>query len=118
MDLDKKTVAGGIAAAAVGAIGAAVAYGVLGGRDARRSGLSPKAVAAKARRDGSAETPAGETLNINKASHHELTGLKHIGKARAKRILAARPFRSVDDLVARGLVPEEVLARHRDRLTV
>lgn len=115
MDLDKKSVVGGIAAAAVGAIGAAVAYGALG---TRRGRDSAKALAVKAKRLGSAVLPSSDAVNINKASHHELTGLKHIGKARAKRILAARPFRSVDELVGRGLVPEDVLARHRDRLTV
>lgn len=112
MDIDKKTLVGGIAAAAVGAIGAAVAYGT------RRGGVSAKALAAKAKRQGADSTGSPDAVNINKASHHELTGLKHIGKARAKRILAARPFRSVDDLVEKGLVPEEVLERHRDRLTV
>lgn len=115
MDLDKKSVVGGIAAAAVGAIGAAVAYGALGGR---RGGMSAKGLAAQAKRLGSAIIPSSDSVNINKASHHELMGLKHIGKARAKRILAGRPFRTVDDLVSKGLVPEEVLARHRDRLTV
>jgi DNA uptake protein ComE-like DNA-binding protein len=47
-----------------------------------------------------------------------MLSLKHVGKTRARRIPASRPFKSVAELVSRGLLPEDVLARHRDRLTV
>jgi DNA uptake protein ComE-like DNA-binding protein len=57
-------------------------------------------------------------IDINKAKFDELVSLKHIGRGRAKRILASRPFRSVEDLASRGIVPADVLATVRDRLAV
>jgi DNA uptake protein ComE-like DNA-binding protein len=57
-------------------------------------------------------------IDINKAKFDELVSLKHIGRGRAKRIMASRPFRSVEDLASRGIVPADVLATVRDRLAV
>jgi competence protein ComEA len=57
-------------------------------------------------------------IDINKAKFDELMSLKHIGRGRAKRIMASRPFRSVEDLASRGIVPADVLAAVRGRLTV
>jgi competence protein ComEA len=116
MELDKKTVAGAVAAVAVGAIGAAVAYNALSsdGADSDQKPTKPSTVEAKP----DAQAAATGTISINQALRDELMGLKHIGKARAKRILMSRPFRSVDDLLSKGLLPEDVLTRHRDRLTV
>ncbi|QQP89141.1 helix-hairpin-helix domain-containing protein [Skermanella sp. TT6] len=118
MELDKKTVAGAVAAVAVGAIGAAVAYTALAGDEGNAEAGQPKQPRPEAKPAGQDEAAPTGAININQAPPSHLTTLKHIGKARAKRILANRPFRSVDELVSRGLVPEEVLARHRDRLTV
>jgi DNA uptake protein ComE-like DNA-binding protein len=115
MELDKKTVAGAVAAVAVGAIGAAVAYAALS-EGAEHDQKSTKPSNAKAKLV--AQTAPTGMISLNQASRDELMSLKHIGKARAKRILMSRPFKSVDDLLSRGLLPEDVLARHRDRLTV
>ena len=57
-------------------------------------------------------------IDINKAKFDDLVSLKHIGRGRAKRILASRPFRSVEDLASRGIVPADVLAAVRGHLTV
>ena len=57
-------------------------------------------------------------IDIKKANFDELVSLKHIGRGRAKRIMASRPFRSVEDLASRGIVPADVLAAVRDRLAV
>src|SRR3954447_657043 len=46
-------------------------------------------------------------IDINKAKFDELMSLKHIGRGRAKRIIASRPFRSVEDLASRGIVPAD-----------
>jgi DNA uptake protein ComE-like DNA-binding protein len=122
MELDKKTVIGAVAAVAVGAIGAAVAYNTLGG-DSEDSGAKPAAKRTKptgtqAKATRKALAASTDMINVNKASFAELVSLKHVGKARAKRILDSRPFKSVEDLTSRGIVPEEVLSRHRDRLAV
>ena len=116
MELDKKTVAGAVAAVAVGAIGAVVAYAAYSGEgtDSDQKTTNPS----KAKTQLDAQTAPTGTISLNQASRDELMSLKHIGKARAKRILMSRPFKSVDDLLTRGLIPEDVLTRHRGRLTV
>ena len=116
MELDKKTVVGAVAAVAVGAIGAAVAYNTLRGDGADNDRKRSKPSSAKTRL--AEQVVSIGTVNINQAPRDDLLRLKHIGKARAKRILASRPFKSVEELVSRGLLPEDVLTRHRDRLTV
>ena len=106
MELDKKTVAGAVAAVAVGAIGAAVAYNAFSG-DGADSGQKPPKPSNEEAKPAAQAAPTG-TISINQASRDELMSLKHIGKARAKRILIRRPFKSVDDLLSRGLLPEAV----------
>jgi len=118
MELDRKTVVGAVAAVAVGAIGAAVAYNTLRGDGTDNDRKRAKPSSAKNRWTEQAQSGSVGTVNINQAPRDDLLRLKHIGKARTKRILASRPFKSVEELVSRGLLPEDVLARHRDRLTV
>lgn len=113
MDIDKKTIAGAAAAVAVGVAGA-VAYTALKGGGEKKA----RPPQGQGKRKGDAAPAPTGPINLNQATPQDLMSLKHIGKARAKRILHARPFRSVDDLVSRGLVPAEVLAPVRDRLTI
>ncbi|HYG87495.1 MAG TPA: helix-hairpin-helix domain-containing protein [Azospirillum sp.] len=114
MDIDKKTIAGAAAAVAVGVAGA-VAYTALKGGGTAKKERPPQG---QGKRKGEAPPAPTGPINLNQATPQDLMSLKHIGKARAKRILHARPFKSVDDLVSRGLVPAEVLAPVRDRLTI
>ncbi len=67
-------------------------------------------------------TPAPVSANVrvdlNRASAAELEGLPGIGPALARRIVAARPFRTVDALDAvKGIGPKR-LAALRDRVVV
>lgn len=69
--------------------------------------------------DTSAEARSSTgAININQAKFDELVSLKHIGRGSAKRIMASRPFRSVEDLASRGIVPADVLAILCSRLAV
>jgi competence protein ComEA len=53
-----------------------------------------------------AETPAGPTLNVNTATSGELETLPGIGPAFAQRILAARPFKDLEDMArVQGIGP-------------
>jgi DNA uptake protein ComE-like DNA-binding protein len=83
-----------------------------GGGPAPAAGASPSDVTSPEARNSSG------AIDINKAKFNELVSLRHIGRGRAKRIMASRPFRSVEDLASRGIVPADVLAEVRSRLTV
>jgi DNA uptake protein ComE-like DNA-binding protein len=83
-----------------------------GGGAAPVAGASPSDVTSAEARNSSG------AIDINKANFDELVSLKHIGRGRAKRIMASRPFRSVEDLASRGIVPADVLAAVRGRLAV
>jgi competence protein ComEA len=96
---------------------AAVVYNALGGDEADNGRKWPKPSSAKTTKLAEQAVSVG-TVNINQAPRGDLLRLKHIAKARAKRILASRPFKSVEELVSSGLLSDVVLARHRDRLTV
>jgi len=65
---------------------------------------------------------AGGKLDLNTATAGELEDLPDIGEALAARIVDSRrvdgPFRSLEDLVARNVLPASTLARIRDYLTV
>jgi competence protein ComEA len=51
----------------------------------------------KPKSDG-ATIPAGRRININTATQAELEALPGVGHAITRRIIAGRPYRSVDDL--------------------
>jgi competence protein ComEA len=57
-----------------------------------------------------------KTININKASREDLTGLPGITEHEADRIMAARPFNNAHDLVTRRVLSEAEYARIRDRI--
>jgi competence protein ComEA len=48
-----------------------------------------------------------KTLNINTVSATDLEKLPKIGEARAKQIVAGRPYKSVDDLMAKKILPQD-----------
>ncbi len=69
-----------------------------------------------------AATPAAQVrkININTATAAELDGLKGIGDARAKKIIEERAkakFKNFDDLVKRNVLPSNVEADIKDKIT-
>jgi competence protein ComEA len=65
-----------------------------------------------------AATKSGpERVDLNKASEKELEGLKGVGPATAKKIVAGRPYKSVDELSKAGL-PEKTVEALRPFVTV
>jgi DNA uptake protein ComE-like DNA-binding protein len=60
--------------------------------------------------------PAQKPVDINKASVAELTKLPGIGDAEAKKIIAARPFRTKADLVTQNIIPEGVYVSIKDKI--
>ena len=64
----------------------------------------------------------GRLVDLNTATHRELTDLDGIGEAYARRIIDSRavdgPYRSVDELRTRNLLPASTFDKVRDLLTV
>ncbi len=56
-------------------------------------------------------------ININTASASQLDSLWGIGPARAQAIIEARPFSSVEELLARKTIPSNVYERIKNEIT-
>jgi competence protein ComEA len=63
-----------------------------------------------------ATQPAGQLLDINSASAKELDKLPGIGPARAKAIIANRPYGGKDDLNNRKIIPPDVYDQIKDKI--
>lgn len=63
-----------------------------------------------------ARTKAAATgpLDINSASAKELDALPGIGKAYAEKIIAARPYRTKNELLTKKVIPESTYERIKD----
>jgi len=59
----------------------------------------------------------GEKIDINSASADELMSLNGVGEATAKKIIAGRPYSSVDDLAKAG-VSKSTISKIRPQVTV
>lgn len=57
-------------------------------------------------------------VNINTASLAELDALSGIGEVRAKTIIENRPYGSIEELVSKAKIPESVVEKIKDRITV
>ncbi|MCB1544855.1 MAG: helix-hairpin-helix domain-containing protein [Rhodoblastus sp.] len=57
-----------------------------------------------------------ELMDINSASADQLETLKGVGKARAAAIVKGRPYKGKDDLVQKGIVPQNVYDDIKDKI--
>ena len=64
------------------------------------------------------QTPAAQTglIDINSASQADLQTLSGIGPARAKAIIAGRPYNGKDDLVNKNIIPSNVYEGIKDKI--
>jgi competence protein ComEA len=65
-----------------------------------------------------AATPETMRLDINAATQEQLAGLKGFTPAFAEAIVKGRPFKSVDELTSRKIIPADVFAQIKDQVTV
>jgi competence protein ComEA len=65
---------------------------------------------------GGATQPAGQLVDINSASAAELDKLPGVGPARAKAIIANRPYGGKDDLNNRKIIPPNVYNQIKDKI--
>lgn len=76
----------------------------------------PAAPAAKAKEAAPAAAPT-KLVDLNTASAKELEGLKGVGPAMAKKIIAGRPYKAVDDLKKAG-IPAKTVEGLKSQVTV
>ena len=57
-------------------------------------------------------------VNINTGTLGELDGLTGIGEVRAKTIMDNRPYSNVDELVSKAKIPESVVEKIKDQISV
>jgi competence protein ComEA len=74
--------------------------------------------AAPAKASMTADAPKTAAVDLNTATSAELKALPGMTEADAAKIIQARPYRDVNELVSKKIVPETEFARIKDRVTV
>lgn len=72
--------------------------------------------AASTTKAASTEKTSAKLVDINSASAEELDALPGIGKAYSKKIIDNRPYKSKNQLVSKGVLPESVYNGVKDRI--
>lgn len=69
---------------------------------------------------GASQSVAGITdrININSASVAQLDSLWGIGEARAKAIVAGRPYQTIEELITKAKIPKNVFEKIKNEITV
>ena len=82
-----------------------------------KSPSSPAAAAPSAAgKPAARSSQAGQLVDINSASAEELDKLPGVGPARAKAIIANRPYNGKDDLTQRKIIPPNVYDQIKDKI--
>ena len=76
----------------------------------------PAAAAPKAAAPAPAPAMKVELIDINSATADQLDALKGVGKARAAAIIKGRPYQGKDELVQKGIVPQNVYDDIKDKI--
>ena len=65
-----------------------------------------------------AVAPKVALINLNKATPAELDALPSIGEARTKAIIAGRPYKAVQELSDRKILPKDAFEAIKDKVAV
>lgn len=76
----------------------------------------PAAAAPKPATPAPAPAMKVELIDINSATADQLDALKGVGKARAAAIVKGRPYKGKDELVQKGIVPQNVYDDIKDKI--
>ncbi|MFV0279672.1 MAG: ComEA family DNA-binding protein [Rhodoblastus sp.] len=76
----------------------------------------PAAAPAAAAKPAAAAAAKGDLLDVNSATVEQLEALKGVGKARAAAIVKGRPYKGKDELVQKGVVPQNVYDDIKDKI--
>ena len=68
--------------------------------------------------NGSDTSSVGGLVNINSGSQAELEALPGVGPVTAQKIIAGRPYGSVDELLVKKIVGSKVFSQIKDKITV
>ena len=66
---------------------------------------------------GAAKDAEGR-LNLNAASRADLTKMPGIGQSYADKIIAGRPYKTIEEVVKRNIMPAAAFAKVRNRLMI
>ena len=61
---------------------------------------------------------AMDVVNLNTASKGELDTLWGVGEKRAEDIINGRPYRSLEEVVEKGVLTKAIMEKNEDKLTV
>lgn len=85
---------------------------------AKAADLSRKVEKAASETKAAPKLAPGQKVNLNTASQEELEALPGIGPAKAKDIIAGRPYKSVEDVMKVKGIKEGIFGKIKDFITV
>lgn len=68
------------------------------------------------RAEGKAPAKASQLIDINSATPEELKAIPGIGEAYSAKIIKGRPYQRKDELVQKGILPQGVYDKVKERL--
>jgi competence protein ComEA len=74
------------------------------------------AAGAPAQTKKGAKAPAVQLVDLNTATPEQLKALPGIGEAYSAKIVQGRPYQRKDELVQRGILPQAVYEKIKDRV--
>ncbi len=66
--------------------------------------------------DAKAPAKAAQLIDINTATQEELKAIPGIGEAYSSKIIKGRPYQRKDELVQKGILPQGVYDKVKDRI--